>query len=191
MWGEAQHPWLHKASSARDNSAFEPYGKPELSEDTGRATLYASPCLWQDKPWGLREHFVYSLGPDLPRTDCQDSGPEGPIFWSGLGASASSRLQTPTDANTATPSLCVRGIDSARQAHGPPSVDSLHFPFPADSLGFLTSSTIPLSARQHSPHFNAGGEPVHIDVPIESQLLGKLGGQQLLDVRGEVAQGIP
>lgn len=149
-------------------------------------------ALWQDnKTWGLKEYFVDSLDPDLSRTDCPGQWTEGPIFWLVLGASASSRLQTPTDANTAIPSLCVRGIHSAGQVHGPPGVDSLNFPFPADSLGFLTSSTIPLSTRQHSPHFNAGGEPVHIDVPIESQLLGKLWGQQLLDVRGEVAQGIP
>ena len=44
---------------------------------------------------------------------------------------------------------------------------------------------------QHSLHFNVGAEAVHVDVPIQSQLLGELGGQQLLGVRGEVPKGIP
>ena len=43
---------------------------------------------------------------------------------------------------------------------------------------------------RHSPHLQVGAEAVHVDVAVEPQLLGELGGQHLLDIRGEVAEGV-
>lgn len=56
----------------------------------------------------------------------------------------------PTADNTATPSFYVRGIGLACHVHGPPNVKNLNFPLPAESLGFLTSSTVlPMSLPSH------------------------------------------
>lgn len=80
-----------------------------------------------------------------------------------------SRLQTPAGDEAATPSL-REGSWWARP--GSP---------PAPSA----------PPRQRSPHFNVRAEAVHVDMPVQPQLLGELRGQQPLDVGGEVAQGVP
>lgn len=80
--------------------------------------------------------FVFRIAQDPhPRTSSQRDpfNKDHSIFWPVLQASASSRLQTPADNNTATSSLCVRDSDSAYHFHGTPSVNSLNSPFSADS----------------------------------------------------------
>ena len=80
-------------------------GKPELFEDTGRAPFKPLLALWQDKKnMGFKRGFCIQFGFKIaqdpqPRTVSQRDpfNKDCSIYWPFLQASASSRLQSPTD----------------------------------------------------------------------------------------------
>lgn len=57
--------------------------------------------------------------------------------------------------------------------------------------GFHSRHAIPRRALlKPLPHLNAGAEPVHVDMSIVSQLLGKFWRQDFVEAGREITQGI-